>query len=212
MEEQIDHLKELSEIRNLMERSSRFISLSGLSGIAVGTVALLGSGVACWYLNFMPNEYNLVKHLYTTPNSVLMKNLTFLATDAMFILISAILLGIYFTNRNAKKKSISMWDRTTKRLLINLAIPLAAGGLFCLILLHHRLIYLIAPATLLFYGLALVNASKYTLDDLKHLGFMEIGLGLLASWFYGYGMIFWMIGFGVLHIVYGTMMYYKYER
>ncbi len=212
MEKQLDHLKELSEIRNLMERSSRFISLSGLSGIAVGAVALLGSCVACWYLGFMPNEYSLIMHLYTTPNSVLMENLTFLATDAMFILVSAILLGIYFTNRNAKKKSINIWDRTTRRLLLNLAIPLAVGAVFCLILLQHGVLYLIAPATLIFYGLALVNASKYTLDDLKYLGYMEIGLGLLSAWFYGHGMIAWMIGFGVLHIVYGTVMYYKYER
>jgi hypothetical protein len=86
------------------------------------------------------------------------------------------------------------------------------GGVFCLILLHHRILYLIAPATLLFYGLALVNASKYTLDDLKYLGFMEIALGLLSAFFYGFGMISWMIGFGVLHIVYGAVMYYKYER
>lgn len=208
----IDHLKELSEIRQLMERSSRFISLSGLSGIAVGIVALIGSGIACWHLGFMPNEYNLIKHLYTSPNSVLLDNLTFLAIDAMLILFSAILLGIYFTKRNAKKKSVRMWDATTRRLLLNLFIPLAAGGVFCLILLQHGILYLIAPATLIFYGLALVNASKYTLNDIKYLGFCEIGLGLLSAYFYGYGMVSWMVGFGLLHIVYGTVMYYKYER
>jgi hypothetical protein len=96
--------------------------------------------------------------------------------------------------------------------VINLAIPLAVGGIFCAILLYHGIVYLMAPAMLIFYGLALVNGSKYTLTDIRYLGLSEIVLGVFAAFFIGYGLLAWAIGFGVLHIVYGTLMYYKYER
>lgn len=98
-------------------------------------------------------------------------------------------------------------------MLVNLLLPLGAGGLFCGILLLHAP-QLIAAATLLFYGLALLNASKYTLPDMRNLGLMEIGLGLLCGFFVGTGtsLLFWALGFGVLHIIYGVLLYNKYER
>ena len=114
--------------------------------------------------------------------------------------------------RKAKRKGLPVWDSTAKRLLLNLLIPLATGGLFCLVLLYHRQVGMIAPATLIFYGLALLNASKYTLNDIRYLGILEIIIGLIASVYIGYGLLFWAVGFGVLHIVYGIVMYSKYEK
>jgi hypothetical protein len=70
----------------------------------------------------------------------------------------------------------------------------------------------VAPATLVFYGLALVNGSKYTLNDIRNIGYLEAGLGVVSMFVPGYGLWFWALGFGVLHIVYGVTMYYKYER
>jgi hypothetical protein len=58
----------------------------------------------------------------------------------------------------------------------------------------------------------LINASKYTFNDIRYLGFCEIILGLGAAVYVGYGLYFWALGFGILHIIYGAMMYYKYER
>ena len=130
----------------------------------------------------------------------------------MFVLVASIVVGLILTWRSAKKNGQTIWDATAKRMLINLMIPLVTGGFFCMILLIHGLIGLVAPVTLIFYGLALINGSKYTLDDIRYLGICEIILGLLASIFIGYGLLFWAIGFGVLHIVYGLLMYNKYER
>ncbi|MGE5429024.1 MAG: hypothetical protein ACM3O8_14110, partial [Methylococcaceae bacterium] len=67
-------------------------------------------------------------------------------------------------------------------------------------------------AMLIFYGLALVNAGKFTLSEVHYLGITEIVLGLMAAVFINWGLLFWALGFGVMHIVYGMMMYYKYER
>ena len=46
MNEQNQHLETLQDIKKIMERSSRFLSLSGLSGIAAGICALAGSVIA----------------------------------------------------------------------------------------------------------------------------------------------------------------------
>ncbi|HMC96443.1 MAG TPA: hypothetical protein VKG92_02220, partial [Flavobacteriales bacterium] len=103
-------------------------------------------------------------------------------------------------------------DAAAQRLLVNMFIPLGGGGMFCLALLYYGLPGLVPPATLVFYGLALLNASKYTLDEVRWLGISELILGLIASFWVGAGLLFWALGFGVLHIFYGALMYLRYER
>jgi hypothetical protein len=207
MNQQQDQLATLQEIRSIMDRSSRFISLSGLSGIFAGLFALAGAGLVKWHLS----EHNIVyRDTYTI--SLNWDTIVFLFTVAALVFVLAIGSALYFTYRKASKNRQRMWDSKSRRLLINLAIPLAVGGLFCAVLIYHGIIYLVAPAMLVFYGLALVNGSKYTLSDIRYLGISEVILGLFAAVFIGYGLLSWAIGFGVLHIVYGTLMYYKYER
>jgi len=138
-------------------------------------------------------------------------------TIFLFILSGAALLltfssVIYFTAKKAKKKGLPVWDPSAKRLLVNLFIPLVTGGIFCLILAYHEAYKFIPASMLLFYGLALLNASKYTLHDIRYLGITELILGLFASFLLGLGLWFWVIGFGVMNIVHGIMMYNKYER
>ena len=210
-----DQLKELKEIRSLMERSSRFIGLSGLSGVAAGVCALIGAAVAYMYLGAQPFEFNHQYAYYIKAVTSMrwgMDYLTFFITDALLTAAVAVGLGIYFTTRRARQKGQSIWDSTARRLLFNLGLPLCTGGLFCLALLVHGQFAFVAPATLVFYGLALVNGSKYTLNDVLYLGLTEIVLGLIAMFMLRFGMEFWIIGFGLLHIFYGLMMYFKYER
>ncbi|MBA3705492.1 MAG: hypothetical protein H0W84_06205 [Bacteroidetes bacterium] len=210
MTEQKEHLEAIKDIRSMMERSSRFISLSGLSGIFAGLFALCGAYAA--YLEFRTYDSMDYNELYLNSSPPYTHLSISLAMIASIVLFSSITGGVFLTIRNSKRKGIKVWDAASKRLLINLLIPLVSGGFFCLILLLHGLIGLVAPATLLFYGLALINASKYTFNDIRYLGLCEIVLGLAASVFMGYGLLFWAIGFGLLHIIYGTVMYFKYER
>ena len=215
MTTQQEHLKDLREIRSLMERSSRFIGLSGLSGVAAGVCALIGAAVVYNYLDIVPFEYDhsyvyYAKALNTTKWGMAYREFIFMVGG--LTLVAAILSGIFFTTRRAHQKGQKIWDKTALRLLANLAIPLVAGGCFCLALMWHGSLAYIAPATLVFYGLALVNGSKYTLHDVFYLGIVEIALGILAMFMLRFGLEFWAIGFGIMHIVYGTMMYIKYER
>ena len=178
------HIEALQEIRTMMERSSRFISLSGLSGVAAGMFALLGAAMVYVYLEITPFDQ---KRLYyaTAQNTFKwgMNYTTFFLLDALVMFIGAVSAGIFFTTRKAKSKGQKIWDALTWRLIINLAIPLIAGGIFCLALFRHGAMGLIAPATLIFYGLGLVNASKYTLRDIRYLGLSEILLGFVGLFY-----------------------------
>ncbi len=208
-----EHLATLQEIRSLMERSSRFLSLSGLSGVVAGSIALLGAAAAFAYLGLWPFAASGAYYpISAAPHPWGLGPLAFFTLDAAVVLVGALAGGIYFTTRRARRKGLPIWDTLTRRLLVNLLIPLVTGGLFVVALYLQGLPALIAPATLIFYGLALINASKYTLDDIRYLGFAEVGLGLLGAFAPGYGLELWAIGFGVLHILYGLLMYRKHER
>lgn len=212
MDQQQEQLEAIKDIRSMMERSSRFLSLSGLAGIVVGLIAIAGVMVAYTFLGIQINEpgyYNLI----VDQNGVINSNVyQFLFTELILLLVIALATAIYLAMRNAKAKALPVWDATAKRLLINMAIPLGAGAAYCGILLYHGQIALIAPATIIFYGLSILNASKYTIHDIRSLGVLEIALGLIASVYVDYGLLFWAFGFGVLHIVYGLYIYFKYEK
>ncbi len=200
------HQEDLSHIRSMMERSSMFISLSGLSGVFAGISAIVGAGFA---LNILDN--NGINY-FDDNQIVLDQNIIFqLLGIAVLVLISAISFGIFFTVRKSMKNNLPIWTTATKNMLLNLAIPLLVGGVFCLALYLQRYFGIIAPATLLFYGLALINAEKYTLTDIKYLGYCELILGCISLFYIGMGLVFWVIGFGLLHIVYGLIMYKKHK-
>lgn len=206
--EQLEHLR---EIRNMMQRSSRFISLSGLSGVFAGFFALAGAAAFYIYINKQLNYVysDFAKEIPVTINLTFKR---FCILDCSAVLILSLLCAVFFTTRMARQQGQKkIWDASVKLLLISLAIPLVAGGLYCLILLKYGWFGMIAPTMLIFYGLALLNASKYTLDEIRWLGISEVILGLIACFYIGWGITFWSIGFGILHIIYGLVMYVRYE-
>lgn len=207
-------LEQLQDIHRMMERTSKFIGLSGLSGVGAGLFALAGAGLAQWYMlaGGLSGYGESLRYLPAQTHPWGWSPYVFYLLDALFVLAGALSSAIYFTTRRARIKGQAIWDPLTKRLLLNLAIPLAAGGVFCLAMFYHGYLGMVAPATLIFYGLALVNGSKYTLHDLYYLGLCEIVLGCIGLFFIGWGLLLWTIGFGALHILYGLLMYNKYER
>ena len=208
MIEQNQHLEALQDIRQMMQRSSKFISLSGLSGIAAGLFGLAGSYGAHLLIQDYQKPYREGYHSAGTLDDLDISLLLLaLATFGL-----AVLSAFYFTWRKTKKDKVPLWNHTSLQLTWNMILPLIAGGLFVLALLQNGIWTFIVPGCLVFYGLALVNASKYTLSDIRYLGISEIILGLIATQFTNRGLLFWAIGFGVLHIVYGFLMWNKYER
>lgn len=205
-----NYLEDITEIKKMMNKSSRFISLSGLSGILAGVYALIGGVIGINILNTIKiHKPKMDRNYYTsTANQIETK----LILIALSVIILSIITGIILSYLKAKKIEEKLWDSSSKRLLINFGIPLITGGILIMILLEKNLYSMIAPTTLLFYGMSCVNASKYTLGDVRYLGITLIILGLFSAKYIGFGVYFWMIGFGICHILYGSLMYFKYDR
>ena len=202
-----DYLKDIQDIKQMMNQSSRFISLSGLSGVLAGIYCLIGAYFAYKTIYFDTSTLGGYKNLIISESAVIR-----LFCIAIIVIIASLITGVILSIRKASKTNEKVWNTASKRLLINFLIPLATGGFFIVFLIEKEILSLIAPLTLIFYGLGCVNASKYTLDDVRYLGMTMIILGLLSTWFLGYGLLFWAIGFGVCHILYGSIMYFKYDR
>lgn len=204
MEKERDYIQDITEIRSMMERSSKFLSLSGLAGVMAGIYALTGAYIAYSVFNFNPQEI-----IYSSVDASSLSMVIFIAVAVLILAIST---AIFLSWKKANRRDENVWSATSRRMVANMIVPLAAGGIFILVLFSKGLLGLIAPSTLLFYGLALYNASKFTFDDLKFLGGVQIMLGLLGTWFIEYSLLLWAIGFGVVHIVYGIYMHLRYER
>ena len=201
------YLKDIQDIKQMMTQSSRFISLSGLSGILAGTYSLIGAWFAYRTIYFDNSTMGSYRNLVISYDAVVR-----LFIIAATVILLSVITGIVLSFRKAQKANESLWNPTSKRLLINFLIPLLTGGFFILFLIEKEILSLIAPLMLIFYGMACLNASKYTIGDVRYLGITLIILGLLSTWFLGYGLLFWALGFGVCHIVYGALMYFKYDR
>jgi hypothetical protein len=202
MNEKPDYARDITEIRSMMERSTKFLSLSGLAGIMAGIYALAGAFIAYQVLGFNPND------LTATTEDALWK----IVALALTVLVLALGTAIYLSWRKAHKSGEKFYNATTRRVLSAMAVPLAAGGMLMLAVLLKGLVGLIAPFSLIFYGLALYNTGKFTYEEVKAMGLIEIALGLIGTFYIGYGLLCWALGFGVVHIIYGIYLHYKYER
>jgi len=198
-------LEQLQQIKSMMEKSSRFVSLSGWGGISAGLCALVGVylaygkinkiGTGSIYENSLPNREALFVELVTI---------------GIGVFIAAFLLSLLFTYIQSKKQERPIWDATSRRLLFNTLLPILIGGIFILKLIEFNYIEFVASGCLLFYGLGLVNGSKYTLGEVRYLGYSQIILGIISLFFLHQGLLFWTLGFGMMHIIYGIAMWKKY--
>lgn len=196
-----DYLEDLAEIRLMMQRSSKFLSLSGWAGIMAGLYAFMGAYMAYMLYDFRPSDI-----LYQAPN-----------TDKL-ILLSAIILiasigtAMLLSRQRAQKKGETAWNNTSRRMLLAMAVPLLIGGLLLLVLLSYQLAAFLIPVSLVFYGLALFNAGHFTFREVQMLGICQSVLGVLALIFVSYSVLIWALGFGLMNMAYGIYIHLKYER
>jgi hypothetical protein len=218
MNSQNQPIEAIKDIKDMMNRSSRFISLSGLSGVAAGVCALAGAWFADGVISggTLTGNRSLRMQDYVLSDAAIPTMRAFMG-DRLFLIavltfVAAFITAFLFTYLRSRKQNIPVWGTAARRLLWNVLLPMAVGGIFLLKLIEAGVIGLIAPGCLIFYGLALINGSKYTLGEIRYLGYANVLLGLINCWFPGLGLYFWAMGFGVLHIVYGIVMWNKYER
>ena len=196
-----NYLRDIQDIKKMMDRSSQFLSLSGLAGIMAGIYALAGAYAVHVIIEQQTG--------YLTMESAAFLQITLIA---LAVLTLSVITAFVLSAKKARRSGENIWNTTAQRMAVNFLIPLATGGIFAALLIKNRYFGLIAPIMLIFYGLACLNASKYTIRDVRYLGLTMIVIGLFATAFMGYGLEFWALGFGVCHIIYGSMMYFKYDR
>jgi hypothetical protein len=210
MENNTDYSEDLKTIKKIMEESSRFLSLSGLSGIFAGLLAIVGGCIA--HFGILKNKILLSSKLLAFLSPKEISSIKFqLITTALLVLFFALAGALYFSIRKAHLDGRKIWTPVSKRLLLNLFIPLIAGAFFIVILYSAAQWLLIVPAMLIFYGLALISAGKFTFNEVFYLGLAELLTGFLAAMFQESSVLFWILGFGFLHIAYGLFMYRKYK-
>ena len=204
------YLQQISDIKRLMEDNSKFLSLSGLSGIWAGVVAM-GSA---YYVNLTAGSRFMMGSLSSEymAHRMSYSMICHLILVAIATIVIALAGAYFFTYEKARKANQSIWGPVSRKMFFELFFTLAIGGIFCLLQLYYGYFGMLAPTTLIFYGLALFNMSKYTVKDIRYLGICQVILGLLNAYYIGAGLLFWCAGFGVLHILYGIAMYWKYDR
>lgn len=207
MKEIREYEKDIASIRTMMERSAKFISLSGLSGVLAGIYALAGAVAAYFIAHYPVSPFGY--RIYSIQEPGILWKLLLIATAVLFASITTCL---WLSQIKAKKHGLKLWNPAARTIVLNMSVPLVSGGLFILIMLYSGHFGLAAPGCLLFYGIALIQGSSNTYDEIRYLGYCEIVLGLAAALFPGYGLLAWSIGFGVLHIVYGAIMHNKYDK
>ncbi len=216
MKKEEDYLKDLMAIRSLMERSSRFMSLSGWAGVLAGIYALVGAYIAHSLFGFRPAElagqavFNGGKTGFSSMQS--MESVFPVVWIAVAVLLLSLGSAFYLTRRRAVKTKEPVGRAASARFIANLSMPLVAGGLLMLVLLFAGHVWLLIPLSLVFYGLAMFNAGNYTFRELKLLGAIEVVMGLFAALFPVASLLFWAAGFGLMHIIYGIVIHYKYQR
>lgn len=210
MKSDTNSVEDLKAIRKIMEESSRFLSLSGLSGVFAGVTAIAGALFAYFFI-LDNGSIHYDEYFRSLPAEETFSLRWQLIVDAALVLVLSVLFSLYFSIKKAKKDGKKFWSPVSRRLLINFLIPLVTGGIFIMVLMFQNHIQLIVPGFLIFYGLALVSAGKFTFDEIFYLGILEIITGLVSALVPGWGLLFWIFGFGILHIIYGLAMYRKYE-
>lgn len=206
MNKESEQLDALQDIRKMMKESSRFLSLSGLSGILAGLYALGGAAVAYVLIR----EFAVQDHLRSEAFDQLVLKISMICG---MVLLLSLATAFYLTGRKARKSGHRLFDHASKKVLWSMAVPLISGGIVCLALLRGpAYVFLIPSAMLIFYGLGLIAASRHTLDEVRYLGYLELSLGLVSCFIPEHGPIYWVVGFGFLHIVYGSIMWYRYDR
>ena len=212
---EINPKEELATIRNMMEKSSKFSNLSGLSIFYTGFLTILAASIIYFDVGFSYSDVEIsYSQLINNEGSKenLDQKIRLLSLIASVILVLSLIILYITASRKTKKEGIKLFNSTFQRTAKSLIVPLISGGVFSFFLIHHQMYGLVAPATLIFYGLGLIAASRNSYDELEILGYVELILGILASYFMGAGLLFWVIGFGLGHVLFGGYLHFKYDK
>jgi len=202
----------LNDIREMMSKSSRFQAVSGWSIIIVGLYAAVASAMAATVIgvgDWLPCFENL--HRYANLNTPLRSRIAALIAIGLLMLsLLTVYVGAIIKSKRNNLRFV--FDKRMMQMLLDFFIPLAAGGLLSMALVMQGHYGLTSSIMLLFYGLAQLNCSHYTYPALRLLGYAELLLGIIDCFTMSHALLFWFLGFSVMHIVFGIAYVLIFER
>jgi len=189
-----------------MERHSSFFSLSGFTGILIGIVGC----IAIFLVDTMTHGYGINFDGFSQ------LPILFLEIGIMVIGILTIVLSLFILwkrGRNkAKKNKQGLWNAFAKKQRINLLLLLLVF-LVILILIGSKGYYrLITPLLLSFYGLLLLNLSRFQSKSLLFLGLATLILGIVSYVSYTDKIFLLALGVGIFPIIYGLLTFNKSKK
>ena len=199
----------INEIRNMMEKSSKILTLSGISAIFVGVYACIAAAVAYYITGGTCCFFAKIPALYLDTHQKL-RILWLVATLLIILCLATVFILSYRKAKRNNKRFV--FDRTARRLLWYFFLPLVVGGVLCLAFIMQDNYAPLVAFMLIFYGTALINVSGYTYSNTRYLGYAEILLGFVNCFMETHHLLCWTLGFGVFHIIYGILFYLKYDR
>lgn len=205
-------LDTLNEIKDLMAKSSKFGSVSGGSVLIIGLLASIVAAGA-WLLllphigaAWLPERYSGM--LINSPQRTLIASAV--AVGLLAVSMAVVSFGTY--RKIVRRQGRFVFDQTVRRPLAHFCVPMAAGGALCLALLLQGHYGLTSSMMLVFYGLSLLNSSHYTLKPIAWLGYAELALGIADCYIVTHAILFWWLGFGLMHILLGVYILIKGNR
>ena len=200
----------LDDIRDMMSKSSRFQAISGYSIIIVGLYAAVAAAIAAALVGAV-NLFPFFENIDATLNTPAKIRLATIIALSLFTL--SLLTVFAMAIAKSKRHNLRFaFDKRMRQMLTDFFLPLAAGGLVSIALIMQQHYGLTSSIMLLFYGLALVNSSHYTYPALRWLGYTELALGIADCLTVKHAILFWFLGFSVMHIIFGIVYVIMFER
>jgi hypothetical protein len=202
-----------AEASSGVRRQTRYLAFSAWSFLSIGLLFLLVIASAWVYLGYEIEGQTDPEQLFGRFEAIPSHYYALAAVACLLALGLGLGLVTWFNNRKAERLGLARWNAAATKMVQEAAVPLLGGGLLLAVLVfRYGLFGLVAPLSLLFYGLALTRASWFSLRELRSLGYVQIGLGLVSCLFPRETLLFWGLGLGLAHVLFGLWMAVREQR
>ena len=178
----------LRVIRALMERSTKFSTFSGLSGVCAGMASIIGCIITRLYI--------------PDPGAFPVQFLALWST----VIVIAVGADYLLMKRRAAQVGKRVLSRLGKQMVIASVPGLGTGAIVTFYLLQHHLLGSVYPFWMLAYGLAVSATGLFSQREVSLLGVAFLIAGAACLFATGIGLPMMAVTFGGFHIVYGLAM------
>lgn len=178
----------LRVIRALMERSTKYSTFSGVSGVVAGLASIVGCIVT---RSLGPDPARFPAAFLVIWTAVII-----VAVGADFVLMK----------RRAARVGKHVISRLGKQMVMASAPGLGAGAVLTLYMLQHNMLGDIYPFWMLAYGIAVAATGLFSQREVSILGAAFLITGAATLFAPGIGLEMMAATFGGFHIVYGLAM------